>query len=439
MASGSAASATGLDASTSAAPPLAATAARSAHLAPAATPAVPRPTPLGIPIDDRLARPTLGWTDRLRAVRDRILMSRTFQRWSAIVPFTRPIARRRARAVFDLCAGFVYSQTLSACLQLDLFGLLRDGPLTLAALAARTGMPVEGMLRLLRAAASLRLVERRGTDGWALGALGAPLATNGELASMVRHHGLLYEDLRDPVAVLRLAGATGAGEREAMAATTALATYWPYAATADPRTLDAEHVRSYSTLMTTTVPPVVAEVLDAYDFSRHRSVLDVGGGEGEFAAAVALRHPRLASALFDLPAVAERARAALAARGADAARVRVHGGDFHADALPTGADVVTLVRILLDHPDEAALALLRRVHAALPPDGRVLIAEPFAGARGAEPVGDAYFGFYLLAMGRGRARTVAEHRALLEAAGFHRVRERATRYAIQTGVLIAER
>ena len=61
--------------------------------------------------------------------------------------------------------------------------------------------------------------------------------------------------------------------------------------------------------------------------------------------------------------------------------------------------------MLHDHDDAAALALLRAARAALPPDGTLLLAEPMAGTPGAEPMGDAYFGFYLLAMGSGRPRT----------------------------------
>ena len=59
----------------------------------------------------------------------------------------------------------------------------------------------------------------------------------------------------------------------------------------------------------------------------------------------------------------------------------------------------------------------------------LLIGEPFAGVRGAEPIGDAYFGFYLLAMGQGRARTTSEIADLLARAGFREsraVRTRAT-------------
>ena len=111
--------------------------------------------------------------------------------------------------------------------------------------------------------------------------------------------------------------------------------------------------------------------------------------------------------LFDLPPVAARAAARLRrARPGARAPTRV-GGDFLADPLPTGADVVSLVRVVHDHDDDAALAILRAARQALPPDGTLLLAEPMAGAAGAEPVGDAYFGFYLLAMGSGRPRTAA--------------------------------
>ena len=148
----------------------------------------------------------------------------------------------------------------------------------------------------------------------------------------------------------------------------------------------------YSALMSATVARVAAEMLDVCPLGDRRSLLDVGGGEGGFLLAAAARHPHLRLALFDLPAVADRARARLAGEGMGD-RVAVHGGNFHAEPLPAGADVVTLVRVLFDHDDASARALLRRVREALPPGGRVVIAEPLAGARGAEAVGDVYFAF----------------------------------------------
>lgn len=121
--------------------------------------------------------------------------------------------------------------------------------------------------------------------------------------------------------------------------------------------------------------------------------------------------------LFDLPPVAALARQRLAGQGL-ADRVQTFGGSFFDDPLPQGADLVTLVRVLFDHDDEHALAILKAARAALPAGGTVLVAEPMAQTPGAHAMGDAYFGFYLLAMGRGEARSVDDMRRLLGLAGF---------------------
>src|SRR5436190_19654607 len=99
--------------------------------------------------------------ERWLAWRDRTLGSARFQRFAASFWLTRPIARRRTRELFDVCAGFVYSQILFACVRLRLFEILAEGPQTVGVLARRLRLPREGTERLLRAAASLRLAEAR--------------------------------------------------------------------------------------------------------------------------------------------------------------------------------------------------------------------------------------------------------------------------------------
>src|SRR4051794_28731613 len=86
--------------------------------------------------------------------------------------------------------------------------------------------------------------------------------------------------------------------------------------------------------------------------------------------AVAARAPSLRLMLFDLPAVAEAARARFAA-SALSGRAEAHGGDFRTDAFPPGADIVSLVRILHDHDEATVRALLRAVRAYLLPGGTV--------------------------------------------------------------------
>jgi demethylspheroidene O-methyltransferase len=113
-------------------------------------------------------------------------------------------------------------------------------------------------------------------------------------------------------------------------------------------------------------------------------MLDVGGGEGRFVSAVAQRAAGLELMLFDLPPVAALARQRLAGLGL-ADRVQTFGGSFFDDPLPQGADLVTLVRVLFDHDDEHALAILKAARAALPSGGTVLVAEPMAQTPGRTP------------------------------------------------------
>jgi demethylspheroidene O-methyltransferase len=355
--------------------------------------------------------------------RDRLLASPRFQRWAAAFPLTRWIARRRARELFDLTAGFVYSQVLAACVRLRLFEVLAEGPAPLAELAPRIGLPAESTERLLEAAASLRLAERRGAGRYGLGVLGAALLGNPGVAAMVEHHRFLYDDLRYPVALLRRPGQTE------------LSRLWAYARRESPADASAEQVAEYTALMSASQPLVAGEILDAYPLRRHRCLLDVGGGDGTFAAAAAARAPKLRIVVFDLPAVAERARARFAAAGI-ADRATAVGGDFGRDPLPQGADAASLVRVVHDHDDAAALRLLRAVRAALAPGGTLLLAEPMADAPGAGAM-SAYFNVYLWAMGQGRPRSAGELAALAVAAGFERPRQLPTRTPLLAGVLAA--
>ena len=168
----------------------------------------------------------------------------------------------------------------------------------------------------------------------------------------------------------------------------------------------------------------------------HRRLLDLGGGSGAFVTAVAARWPDLELRVFDLPPVAEQARARFERDGL-APRAQAVGGDLFRDALPTGADLMSLVRIVHDHDDGPAQAILNAARRALEPNGTLILAEPMSDTRGAEPMGEAYFGFYLLAMGSGRPRTSGELTAMLHQAGFGKVREVATRRPMQTRLLVA--
>jgi demethylspheroidene O-methyltransferase len=365
-----------------------------------------------------------------REWRNQLIARPGFQRWAADFPLTRPVAQRRARSLFDITAGFVYSQILLACVELELFERLADGPQPLRDLAPAMRMSEVQADRLLRAAVALDLLERRAADErgsprYGLGQQGAAMLGNPGIAAMVRHHRMLYRDLEDPLALLR-------GEKVG----TELGRYWAYASSSDPAQADEASISDYSELMSVSNAFVAGDVLDAYSLKSHRCLMDVGGGQGNFLLAAAERWPHLRVRLFDLPAVAARAQERFQALGLGD-RAETFGGDLMTTPLPKGADICSLVRVVHDHDDAQAMRILQAVRAALEPGGILLLAEPMAETPGAEPIGDAYFGLYLWAMGSGRPRPPRELKAMLREAGFERIRMQRTRRPMQTRLLVA--
>jgi demethylspheroidene O-methyltransferase len=98
------------------------------------------------------------WRDRWAAWRDRMVAIHRFQRRAAGLWLTRPLARRRAAELFDLVAGFVYTQVLAACVRLDLFEVLAArGPLPTADLARHCALPERAMRDQVRPGLALSL------------------------------------------------------------------------------------------------------------------------------------------------------------------------------------------------------------------------------------------------------------------------------------------
>ena len=155
---------------------------------------------------------------------------------------------------------------------------------------------------------------------------------------------------------------------------------------------------------------VVPAVVEAYDFSRFKTIADIGGGRGHLIQAIIARTPTASGILFDLPHVVTDA-----ASGASD-RLRLVGGDFFRDALPA-ADAYILMEVIHDWNDEQSAAILSAVHRAAPKDARLFIVEALV----SEAPG-AHFSklldILMLALTGGRERTPSEYQRLLATAGF---------------------
>lgn len=150
-------------------------------------------------------------------------------------------------------------------------------------------------------------------------------------------------------------------------------------------------------------------LLDPADWSRVRTVVDVGGGTGYLLAEVLRAQPHVRGTLVDLPRTVARS-AEVFERAGVAGRVSTSGQSFF-DPLPAGADLYLLKNVLADWPDAEAMALLKRCAAAMAPDGRLAV------LGGVTPNDAASPELLMLVLVGGRDRTLVEFREMAREAG----------------------
>jgi len=161
------------------------------------------------------------------------------------------------------------------------------------------------------------------------------------------------------------------------------------------------------------------KVAAAFDLSRFKRIVDLGGATGHLALAVKDRYPDIQATLFDLPVVIEFAK------GMNNDRLEMIAGDFFVDPLPA-ADLYAIGRILHDWSEQKIRKLLARIYAALPAGGALLIAEKLMDQDRLGSVGAHMQSLNMLVCTEGRERTLAEYASLLHDAGFANVRGHVT-------------
>jgi hypothetical protein len=112
---------------------------------------------------------------------------------------------------------------------------------------------------------------------------------------------------------------------------------------------------------------------EQFDFSKYKTLCDVGGATGQLSTIVANRHPHMHCTSFDLPVVAPIATRTIEAAGLTE-RVTAVGGDFFTDPLPR-ADVITMGLILHDWNLERKMLLIKAAYDALPEGGAFIVVE----------------------------------------------------------------
>ncbi|MFD7549741.1 methyltransferase [Streptomyces sp. NPDC059578] len=324
-----------------------------------------------------------------------------------------PVGSGAADRMMSMITGYWRTQIVRTVAELSIPDHLADGPLTALALAERIDADPDGVARLLRACASLGLVEVDADRRFHRTPLLDTLRTGSphSLRTIALVHGSPGHWL--PWGHFPQAVRSGTPQTSAALGRDIWAHFL-----AHPR--EGERFASSMTELTAHLAEEVAALLDT---TGARVAVDVGGANGALVHALLRADTRLRGIVVDLPAVAATALATAQQAGLSD-RVTVLGGSFF-DPLPPG-DLFLLKAVLHNWDDDACVAVLRNCRTALNPGGRVVVVEMPLGPPG-EPGFAPLLDLDMLAVLPGRERELTHYDTLFEAAGLRRTRVTPTR------------
>jgi acetylserotonin N-methyltransferase len=179
--------------------------------------------------------------------------------------------------------------------------------------------------------------------------------------------------------------------------------------------------------------PALAKALD---LSQHTALLDIAGGSGIYACALAAKNPHLRTAVLERPPVDRIATECIAKQGCTD-RVSVHAGDIFADPLPTGFDVHLWSNVLHDWDEADVRRLLAKSDAALPRGGLIVIHDAFINAEKTGPLHIAEYSALLMNITEGKCYSIGEYRTYLSELGFDWLEHKPT--AVGRGFIVARK
>ncbi|MFY1650057.1 methyltransferase [Solwaraspora sp. WMMB762] len=313
-----------------------------------------------------------------------------------------------------LVTGFWSFKTLAAAVELNLFTRLAGGrTITVGQLCDEYGLAERPADTLLAACASLGLLTKQpGSNSYR----NAPIAEEFLVADRPYYFGgqVRYCDERTYLPWHRI----GEALRTDRPLTWDPDTQESIFADVDPRIRNLFLEAMYAASIFT------ARALgDAYDFSAHHRLLDLGGGSGAYPIELCRRYPHLRASVYDLPHVVPVAAEKAAAAGL-ADRIDTVAGDFFTDEkLPQGHDTILLSMILHDWDEATNRALLARCHDALPSGGTIVVCELLLNPERTGPPEAALMGMNMLVETEGgRNYSETEYADWLADAGFGSIR-----------------
>jgi acetylserotonin N-methyltransferase len=323
------------------------------------------------------------------------------------------------KPVLSLIEAFRHSKTMFAATSMGVFEILHEAPATAFAMAARLSANSDAIARLLDGCAALGLIEKQ--DGVYRNSAAAETYLYSGSAHTL-HGYVRYSD----EALYPMWGHLEDAVKEGTHRWTQSFGLEGPIFSAFFRT-DAA-MRDFLMGMHGFGMLTSPQVVTAFDLSRFRHLVDLGGATGHLAIAACEQYAGLRATVFDLPRATALAQEQVA-KSAAASRIDVVAGDFFADELPE-ADLYYVGRILHDWSDDKIAHLLGRIVAHLPRDGALLIGEKLLAEDGVGPLAANMQSLNMLIVTEGKERSLGEYRKLLLASGFAQVEGKHTGVAL---------
>jgi hypothetical protein len=292
------------------------------------------------------------------------------------------------------------SQILYAAAKLNLADHLGQGPKSANELSGPTSTHAPSLYRLMRTLASLGLFTEDATHRFSLTPLGEALKTGAPGAARATILTVANETWARGFAQLLYSVQTGRSGFEKMLGMPIFD--WLAANPEDASLFNETMVGIHGA-----EPPAVAA---AYDFTKFKTIVDVGGGTGNLLTTILAKYPESRGVLYDVPHVVRDATAVVTAKGL-ADRITMEGGSFF-ERVPAGGDAYLLSHIIHDWSEGQCLTILHNCRRAMHKTSRLLIIEMVLPAGDAPHPGKILDMMMLVGPG-GQERTEQEYGELL--------------------------
>jgi O-methyltransferase domain/Dimerisation domain len=308
----------------------------------------------------------------------------------------------------EMAMAYSRSRVLCAAARLGVADALGDEVRSVGFLAEKCGADATALYRLLRALASIGVLEETTPEHFRLTSFGKPLRR--DVPQSVWSAVIFWADLlADSWSLLTDCVRTGKSAFQVR----------------DPKipsrwSQDPEADSIFRAVMGTAPAEDYAPIADAWDFSRVKVVADLGGGGGSLILAVLALYPHLRGMLVDLEPSVDAAKSRFAEED-PSSRCELIAADL-TQSVPAGADVYMLKHVLHGRRDAEAITILKNCRAVVPHNGSLLIVEfilpPLVSHADPQLESHLMSDLNMLAVTGGKERSEREWRTLLEAAGF---------------------